>query len=123
MHENLSSDFGSFLLSSDSEGEGVDGDNSTTEERELFENDWNLFSSLKSLFSSDNDSVEPLEGNLGLVLDVLNVFDPDEENQEEQSFVFTESDDQQETDDESIDIEGNYNCNDGDDIEEDISFT
>jgi hypothetical protein len=50
-----------------------------------------------------------------------NVFDPEEE-QEEQSFVFTESDHQQARDDGSIDIEGNYTSNYGDDIEEDISF-
>jgi hypothetical protein len=126
--KELSSDFGSlFLSSSDSEGEDEDDEfsisyssNRNEEERDLFENDWNLFSSLQSFFSSDNDSVETLEDNIESVLDVFNVVDPPEEEQEELSFVFTESDNQQESDDDSIDIEGNYRNND---MEEDISLT
>jgi hypothetical protein len=99
--------------SSDSEEEDQhsDGDNSGIEERELSENDWSLFS---SLISSDNYSVETtLEVNLESVLHVFNVVDPEEEK--EQPFV--ESDDQQQTGDGSMDIEGNYRDNDGDDVE------
>jgi hypothetical protein len=98
--KSLSSYSGSFLLSS-SGSEGGDEDEFTItnssighieEERELYENDWNLFTSLTSLFSSENDPEETLEENLESVFDVFNVFDPEEE--EEQSFVFTESDDE-----------------------------
>jgi hypothetical protein len=130
LNEKLSSDFGSFLLSSsDSEREDEDDEFSITnssnrneEERDLFENDWNLLSSLQSFFSSDNDSVETLEDKIESVLDVFNVFDPEEEK--DQSFVFTESGDEQESDDGNIDIEGNYKNNDRDsDMEEDISLT
>jgi hypothetical protein len=77
---------------------------------------------LKSFFSSDNDSVETLEDKIESVLDVFNVVDPEEEELE-QSFVFTESDDQQERSDGNTDIEGNYKNNDGDDMQEDISLT
>jgi hypothetical protein len=124
LNEELSSDSGSFVLSSsDSEGEDEDEFTLTIssvenmeEERELYENDWNLLSSWKSLFSSENNSVETLEEKLESVADVYNVVDPPEE-EEEQSFVFTESDDQQETSDGRIDIEGNYRDNDEDDMD------
>jgi hypothetical protein len=118
-NEKLSSKFSSVLTSSSesgSESDDSDNVNSSKEEKELSENDWNIFSSLNSFFSSDNDSVEVVEDKMESVGDVFNVVDPEEE-QEEQSFVFTESDDQQETSDGSIDIEGNYKNSDGDDME------
>jgi hypothetical protein len=116
LNQKMFSEFDSFLLSC-SESEIEDGDsesdNSSMEERqELSENDWNLFPSLQSFFSSENDSVETLE-EIELVLGVFNVVDPEEVD--EQSFIFTESDDQQETVD-IIDIEGNYSDNDSDDM-------
>jgi hypothetical protein len=95
-----------------SEDEHGDNDsvNSSKEEEQskLSENDWDLFSALNSFFSSDNDSdaVQTLEGKLESVFNVFDVVDPEE--QEVQSFVFTESDDEQETNDrDNIDIEGN----------------
>jgi sugar lactone lactonase YvrE len=99
---------GSFSLRSsvsEVESQHSSSDNSRKKEKELSESDWNLFSSLESFFSSDNDSATTMEGKLESVLKVFNVFEPDEE-QEELSFVFTESEDQQETC--SIDIERNY---------------
>jgi nitrogen fixation-related uncharacterized protein len=119
-YEILPSAFSSNLTSSsenDSESDDSDSDNSSEEEGKLSENDWNLFSSLQSFFSSDNDSVESLEENIESVLNVFSVVDPEVE-EDELSFVFTESDDEQETGG-NIDIERNYNDNDGDDI----SFT
>jgi hypothetical protein len=115
-NEKLSSELSSLGLSSsgNDDNEDTDSDQGSKEENELSKNDWNLFSSLKSFFSSDNDSVETLEDKIESVLDVFNVVDPEEE--EEKSFIFTESDDQ-ETDDDNIDIEGNYNNNDRDDME------
>jgi hypothetical protein len=80
-----------------------DGAKKSGQEGELSENDWNLFSPL----NRDNDSAVTLEGNLKPVLNVFNVVDPVEE--EEQSLVFTESDDQREVEEDdgssSIDIE------------------
>jgi hypothetical protein len=99
--------------SSSEEGEdgGNDSENSSKEEEQskLSENDWDLFSALNSFFSSDSDSpdaVQTLEGKLESVFNVFDVVDPEE--QEVQSFVFTESDDEQETNErDNIDIEGN----------------
>jgi hypothetical protein len=117
LNENLSSDSGSFLVSSlDSEHDDGDSDKEGREPSE-----WNL-SSLKSFFSSGHYSAENLEEKIDSVLDVFNVVDPEEE-EEDQSFVFTESDDQQQSDDGNIDIEGHYKNNEGDDMDEDISFT
>jgi hypothetical protein len=115
LNENLASDSGSLLLScSDREHDGGDSDK---EEREPSE--WTL-SSLKSFLTSGHYSAGTLEDKIDAVLNVVNVFDPEEV--EEQSFVFTESDDQQETGYGNIDIEGNYKNYDGNnDMEEDIS--
>jgi hypothetical protein len=111
-NEKLSSKFSSIVTSPSESGlknDGSDSDNSSEEEGKLSGNDWTLFSSLRSFFSSDNDSVEVPEVNLEPVLDVFNVVDPKEEEEEEElSFMFTDSDDEQETDDGNIDIEGNY---------------
>jgi hypothetical protein len=115
--DRKSSDFSSFLCSS-SDGEGEKPDescsNDPTEKRKLSEQDWNLFSSLNSLFSSDNNSLETLEQNqiwrnLELPLDILGL---EEEEEGEHSFVFTESDDHHETDDSSADIDIEGNCSD-----------
>jgi hypothetical protein len=97
----VKNDSTSFLLSS-SDSEGEEADSSESEEETILalsENDWNMFSSLQSFFSFDD------------------------EEEEEQSFAFTESDYQQVTGDGSgIDIEGNYDENDEDDIEKAVSF-
>jgi hypothetical protein len=124
LQEKLSSELGSFLFSSsDSEGEEEDDDN-----------DWSMTDSSiqngeeteQRPVGNENDIEESLEENrlwknLESVLDVL---DPEDE-EGEQSFVFTESDDQQSTDDDDdhVDIEGNYRDNNIVDItEEDISI-
>jgi hypothetical protein len=124
-NEKLSSGLSSVLLSSSESDDSSDSDNSSKIERELSETDLNLFSSLPSFFSSNNDNVNTLNGKLS-VLKVFCVVDPEEqeeeEEQEEQSFVFPESDDDRETDHGDIDIEGNYNDIEESDMEEDISF-
>jgi hypothetical protein len=104
LNDNLSSDFGSLLLSS-SDGEGEDEDdefsitnssNRNAEESGVLEDDWHLFSSLKSFFSSENDE------------------------EKDDNSLKTPNDD--EFDDDGIDVEGNYHENDDDSVEGDISF-
>jgi hypothetical protein len=131
LNDNLSSDFGSLLLSS-SDGEREDEDdefsipnssNRNEEEREVFENDWNLFSSLQSFFSRDNDDElnddsekhsTDVEGYSWdpYIDDMFNASEA-EEKQEESDNEF---------DNGGIDIEGNYQQNDDDEVEGDISF-
>jgi hypothetical protein len=108
LNEDYSFDSGSFLFSS---SDNEHDDDRREEKREGFENDWNL-SSLKSCFSSSDD-----HSLIESVLDVFNVVDPAEEEEEDLSFVFTESDDQEESDDDSIDIEGNCILADKDDMD------
>jgi hypothetical protein len=106
-NEKLSSSYLSSLLlsSSDSEEENED-ELSVSEEEDRYlhdnENDWNLFSSLKSLFSFENDD-NPMKSSKDI--------DSDEEMEEIDDALS------------SLDIEGNYQVvSSGDDMEEDIYF-
>jgi hypothetical protein len=99
-------------FSESSSAQNDDGNNeedSKIEERERSQKDWNLFSSLTSFFSSADSDEPDNENPVGPLLYVFDVND----SVEEQSFIFTESDDSEE-DVENDDIEGNYNTNNGD---------
>jgi hypothetical protein len=102
-HENIFSEISSNMLSSRSDSkdnsEG-DSDNLSVKERVLEsadDDDWNLFSSLASFFSSDDDPVITLKSVPDITVD--------SEDDEEQSFLFTESEEEL---DGHLDIEGNY---------------
>jgi hypothetical protein len=114
LNEKLSSDCDSLLLSCSDSEEEDDHELSIThsrirneeEEREIYENendDWNLFSSLKSFFSSETDGT-----SLKTPTDAIDSKDELEISDDEL--------------DGSIDIEGNYLETEDDGAEEDIYF-
>jgi hypothetical protein len=86
------------------------------------DNDWNWFSTFESFFSRDND--EEINDSVISSTDVEGYsWDPyidDMFNASEAEEKQEDSDD--EFDDDGVDIEGNYQQNNNDDMEGDISF-